>query len=214
MPTLLRTAFLAACLLAAPAGGGSAQDSAAPPHPPPDFVYVARDGYGVVEAEDLPHSDKWVELAEGNDYLGRGFLKWTGGVQGRGEDQKVDRTGRLQGDPKDWLVVPVKITKPGVYRVDLRNRHQKKDGDNDVWVHIVGWPLPVRRVGDHGVETYQWLTWGTDVVTFEIKQKGVYQFYVAGRSNNFGVDRIAVFHEDAPAKFRFRSHPVSRREKN
>ncbi len=183
------------------------------PLPPYDSGYVAPDGYVVVEAEDLPHSAKWQLQADDKNYTGRGYLKWTGGTQGSGEEQEEDRTGKLQGAPADWLVVPVKITRPGVYRVDLRNRHARKDGDNDAWVHIVDWPLPVRRVGDHAEATYQWLTWGPDWVTFNITRPGVYAFYVAGRSDGFGVDRIAVYHEDAPVKFRHRHHPVSPRVK-
>lgn len=145
------------------------------------------------------------------NYTGRGYLQWRGGTQGSGEEQEQDRTGKLQGDPSDWLVIPVKIEKTGIYRVDLRNRHAHKDGDNDVWVHIKDWPLPVRRMGDHAENTYQWLTWGPDWVTFDITKKGVYHFYIAGRSNLFGIDRILIYHQEAPSKIRLKSFPVSTR---
>lgn len=163
-------------------------------------VYTINDsGYLLLEAERLSHSDLW-ELVSGNipNSGRRTYLKYVGPVTGSGHDQETDHNGTLQGDSADWLIIPVEIKEPGRYRMNLRNHHMHKDGDNDIWVHIVGWPPPIRRVGDHAVDSFQWLTWGTDWVYWDIEKPGVYRFYVAGRSQGFGVDRIAIYNEKAP----------------
>jgi len=160
---------------------------------------INKEGYVLLEAENLPHSELWefVPVAE-KRCMGTGYLKYIGPVTGSGHGQETDTEGKLQGDPKDWLVIPVHIKEPGRYRVNLRNHHMKKDGDNDIWVHIVGWPPPISRVGDHAVDSYQWLTWGSEWNYWDIEKPGIYKFYIAGRSHGFGVDRIAIYNEKAP----------------
>jgi len=161
---------------------------------------INAEGYLVLEAENLLHSDLWefVPVEEGKNCTGTGYLKYTGPVTGSGHDQEIDTEGKLQGNPEDWLVIPVTIREPGRYRINLRNHHMKKDGDNDIWVHIVNWPLPIRRVGDHAVDSFQWLTWGPEWVFWDIEKPRIYHFYIAGRSHGFGVDRIAIYNEKAP----------------
>jgi hypothetical protein len=157
-------------------------------------------GYLLFEAENLDHSEMWEfheKEAGSRNVCGRGYIKYIGPVTGRGHDQEIDREGTLQGDPKDWLIIPLEITEPGRYRIDLRNHHMHKDGDNDIWVHIIDYPLPIRRVGDHAVDSWQWLTWGPEWVYFDLEKPGVYKFYVAGRSQGFAIDRIAIYHEKA-----------------
>lgn len=163
-------------------------------------------GYLLLEAENLPYSDLWqfIEI-DSNRVMGSGYLKYVGPVTGSGHGQEIDEEGKLQGDPADWLVIPVEISEPGRYRINLRNHHLKKDGDNDIWVHVIGYPLPIRRVGDHAVDTYQWLTWGPEWVYFDLEVPGTYEFYVAGRSHGFAVDRIAIYNETAPITMYHRS---------
>jgi len=175
-----------------------------------DSIYVAEQNFVLVEAETLPHSANWVFQNERKNYWGDGYLRWVGGVQGSGHEQETDRDGSLQGDPKDWLRIPVKILEAGTYRMNLRNTHEHKDGDNDVWIHIEGFPPPIQRVGDHSVKTFQWLTWGLDWVKWELKP-GIYTFYIAGRSDNFAIDRILIFHENAPAKIYYRDNKPTKK---
>lgn len=176
-----------------------------------NFLFVEYNGFVLVEAEDLSYSSNWQFLSERKGFTGRGYLKWTGGTQGQGEGQETDHIGKLQGNPDDWLVIPVQVTKTGVYHVDLRNTHDNRDEGNDVWVHVIGWPPPVRRMGDHGEKTFQWLTWGPDEISWKITRKGLYHFYIAGRSNYFAIDRIAIYHEDAPVKLKDKAMPASRK---
>ncbi len=167
-------------------------------------------GYILFEAEYLPHSNVWefVPSVQKN-VTGSGYLKYIGPQSGSGHDQEIDRDGKLQGNPDDWLIIPVEISVPGRYRVDLRNHHMEKDGDNDIWVHIVDYPLPVRRVGDHAVDSFQWLTWGPEWVYFDLEKPGVYEFYVAGRSHGFAIDRIAIYNEKATVEMYHRISEAS-----
>ncbi len=162
------------------------------------IYHMPEKGYLLLEAENLAYSDLWefVKMDE-NRVLGTGYLKYIGPVTGSGHGQEIDREGKLQGDPNDWLTIPVLISEPGRYRIDLRNHHLRKDGDNDIWVHVVGYPLPIRRVGDHAVDSYQWLTWGPEWTYFDLEKPGTYTFYIAGRSKGFGIDRIAIYNEKA-----------------
>ena len=56
------------------------------------------------------------------------------------------------------------------------------------------------------MDSYQWLTWGPEWVFFDLKEPGVYRFYIAGRSKGFGIDRIAICNENAPATMYHRAH--------
>ncbi|GAB5562445.1 MAG: hypothetical protein SynsKO_40920 [Synoicihabitans sp.] len=167
-------------------------------------------GYVIVEAENLPHSGDWEFVPKGDNkrIMGRGFLRYVGPVTGKGHGQEIDEDGRLQPAEEHWIKIPVQIDEPGRYRVNIRNHHLKKDGDNDIWVHLMGAPPPIRRVGDHAVESFQWLTWGTEWVFWDIEKPGVYTFYLAGRSRGFGVDRIAVYNESAPITMFHRVTPA------
>ena len=162
--------------------------------------------YILLEAENLSYNEAWefVEV-DSKRVMGTGYLKYIGPVTGKGHGQEIDREGKLQGNPDNWLVIPVNISKPGRYRINLRNHHKKKDGDNDIWVHVKGYRLPIQRVGDHAVDTYQWLTWGPEWVHFDLEKPGVYEFYIAGRSHGFGVDRIAIYNEEATIDMYHRS---------
>ncbi len=137
-------------------------------------------------------------MEAGKNCTGIGYLKYVGPVTGSGHGQEIDTEGKLQGNPENWIVIPVEIKAAGRYRINLRNHHLHKDGDNDIWVHIKGWPLPIRRVGDHAVDSFQWLTWGPEYTYWDIDEPGLYEFYIAGRSHGFGIDRIAIYSEEAP----------------
>ncbi|MFN3999972.1 hypothetical protein [Algoriphagus sp.] len=168
---------------------------------------INEQGYLLLEAENLPYSSFWmfIPIEEGINCTGTGYLKYVGPVSGSGHGQEVDTEGKLQGNPENWLVIPVEVKAAGRYRINLRNHHLQKDGDNDIWVHIKGWPLPVRRVGDHAVDSFQWLTWGPDYTYWDIEKPGLYEFYIAGRSQGFGVDRIAIYNEKEPVTMLHRS---------
>lgn len=162
--------------------------------------YLEENGFAIVDVEELDYSDAWELQDDRSGFAGEGYLRWIGGTQGQGGDQEVDHTGELQGDPGDWLVFPVRIENTGEYAIDLYNTHEHKDGDNDIWCHMVGEPGQIDRQGDWGVKVWQWLSWGPEWVTFDISEPGLYYFYVTGRSNGFAIDKMAVFRKDADYK--------------
>lgn len=39
---------------------------------------------------------------------------------------------------------------------------------------------------------------GPEYTYWDIDKPGLYEFYIAGRSHGFGIDRIAIYSEEAP----------------
>jgi hypothetical protein len=186
----------------------------------PDSVYLVSDNVVVVEAEDLPHSSNWTfsntDSYTGN-YTGRGYVTWNGPTQtcaalGEPEDtHHNDLTGACQGDPADWLRVPVYIQQVGTYITDLHNLHLREDGDNDVWTHVVDWPPTIVRVGSHHPGAFDWLSWGppTHSSWGILDVPKVYVFYVAGRSRGFSVDRISIYRKTGPDSYPPAAHDLA-----
>ncbi len=165
----------------------------------PKQIWREKDGYVVVEAEDIDHHENWVLKTEPRGYTGDGYLEWQGPNRtetpdGRGGND--DYSNERQGPQKEWLIVRIFTETPGPYKVNVRNHHVKEDGDNDAWVWMVGKHLstgqPVRRMGDSlkDGEGFSWLDWG--VRTFWLKN-GTNAIYIGGRSIGWGIDRIAVY---------------------
>lgn len=171
---------------------------------PAEQAFIMDGDFVVVEAENLSHTSNWSHSTKFPGYTGSGFIKWTGPLQtcaamdSPESEHHNDLTGGCQGDPADWLRIPVLINRTGSYAVDLRNIHEREDGDNDVWIHKVGEPAPIIRAYDHNVKSYNWLTSSTTFTTWVILEPGVHTFYVAGRSVGFGIDRITVMRKIGP----------------
>ena len=186
----------------------------------PDSVYLVTDNIVVVEAEDLPHSANWRFSGTDNYtgyYTGRGYVTWDGPTQtcaalGKPEDtHHNDITGECQGNPADWLRVPVYIQQVGTYIVDLHNLHLREDGDNDVWTHVVDWPPTIVRVGSHHPGAFDWLSWGPPIHSSWgiLDVPRVYEFYVAGRSRGFSVDRISIYRKTGPDSYPPAAHDLA-----
>lgn len=151
------------------------------------------EGYVVVEAEDLSSNGTWAFQTARKGYTGRGYVKSTRSA-GTGHGIHTDCELQYQSSPDSRLNVPVYIPERGSYTIDLRNTHEKEDGDNDCWIHVLNYedkcPL---KIYDHHVKTWAWLTsWGHKVVRYSFQNPGIYTFYVAPRSSGFGIDRIAI----------------------
>ena len=116
-------------------------------------VWIEQNGQVVIEAESLDYHPHWELRTKPSDFTGRGYLTWIGPrAPGRGND---DYTGKRQHPDETHLILRVWISYPGVYRIDVRNYHQHKDGDNDAWIGELGrlpevdWPI--KRIGDQPV---------------------------------------------------------------
>ncbi|MBD3240369.1 MAG: hypothetical protein GF331_07275 [Chitinivibrionales bacterium] len=167
-------------------------------------AFVMDGDYIVTDAEELDHSSRWKRKTTYSGYTGSGYLRWEGpnqqcrALNSPEDDNHNDITGGCQGDPADWLRIPVYITRSGTYTVDLRNIHDGYDLGNDVWIHRVDLPPPIIRAYDHNVKSFNWLTSGPQFRSWGILEPGLYVFYVAGRSVGFGIDRVTVMRKTGP----------------
>lgn len=175
----------------------------------PKQVWRLQDGVVAIEAEAIDHDPHWQEAVEPKGFTGAAFLEWRGpgltrsveGLFGNDDHRHV-----RQGAPEWGLIVRVFAAEPGTYRLDVRNHHRKKDGDNDCWIALVGARAsperPIVRLGDsHRDGTgFTWLDWGVPRLQL---QPGLNEIRVGGRSVGFGVDRIVLYREgDEAAKAR------------
>jgi hypothetical protein len=167
----------------------------------PRQVWAIRDGFAVVEAEAVDRHPHWVDRREPSGFTGSSYIEWRGpdrsrSIEGLGGND--DALNVRQGPREQWLILRFQAPAPGAYRLDVRNRHQRKDGDNDCWVAPLGHRAtparPIVRLGDsHGDgDGFTWLDWG--VRRFEFKA-GLNEIYIGGRSPGFGIDRIALYRD-------------------
>lgn len=219
------------------AGAGDAAPPPTPATLRPDRfegpVFVERDGYVVAEAESAVVSARWelrndpaqpggceksLKDARPEAPTGKGYLRWNGPIlscaaQGKPEikedlgEKHGDLTQGCQGDPRDWLVVKLWVSRPGTYQVDLRSYHLREDGDNDAWIGHVGQKGTINRQTNCRTRTYSWGNYTRPVKL----ARGLNAVYVAGRSHGFGVDRIAIFQESRAKVARDPSTPESPR---
>jgi hypothetical protein len=170
----------------------------------PSQLWLETEGYVVVEAENIDHHENWAVKKSPDGFTGTGYCKWIGPqAPGRGND---DYTGERQHPRNTHLILRVLITSPGAYRIDVRNIHEKEDGDNDAWVNILGrkadtrWPI--KRIGDSHKDGsgFTWADWGHRTFFLDT---GENRLYLGGRSVGFGIDRIALWldkYSDADSK--------------
>ena len=159
---------------------------------------AVRDGYLVVEAEDLQPHPAWELRHDPAGFTGRGYLEWRGTNRSRsveGVGGTDDRWHTQQGPMEEWLIVRLTVPADGDYTVDIRNHHRQADGDNDAWIGLVERGFPrrlVKRVGDslRDGPGFSWLDWGSPTLRLA---RGEHILYVGGRSRGFGVDRIAIY---------------------
>jgi hypothetical protein len=177
----------------------------------PKQIWRMREGIAVIEAEKIDHHPHWVDK---DGYIEWAGHQWSRSIEGLGGND--DYLHVRQGAPEHWLILRVMVDEPGAYRLDVRNRHAKADGDNDCWVGYMGQRAtrtnPIKRLGDshRDGKDFTWLDWG--VPTFQFK-KGLNEVYVGGRSKGFGIDRVVLYKDaDEAAKARALSEDAPRAE--
>ena len=167
--------------------------------------------YAIIEAEDIDHSPYWVLKNEPAGFTGKGYLEWNGpdrtvSVEGIGGND--DYWFVRQGAREEWLILQIEAADSGIYFIDFRNIHKRKDGDNDAWINKLGYKpylngenaKPVKRITDGHKDGsgFTWLDWSP---AQESLVKGMNYLYIAGRSIGFGIDRIVVYKaNDSEAK--------------
>ncbi len=172
----------------------------------PQQIWIEKDGVVIIEAEEIDRHSNWVFKEAPGGFTGRGYLEWQGPHRGIPPKPFIrssnnDYSDERQGPQNEWLIIRVAITNPGLYVIDVRNLHQKVDGDNDVWFGRIGQSFgleePIQRMGDNLKDGsgFSWLDWGVRELELET---GLHNFFIGGRSVGFGVDRIIIYQRDDP----------------
>ncbi|MBD3241380.1 MAG: hypothetical protein GF331_12395 [Chitinivibrionales bacterium] len=183
----------------------------------PDSVYTLHNGVVVVEPENGSfNSSYWQKRTSPSGYKGSGWLYVSdGGRTGSGECHNVATVENCMTPENAWIEIPIYLPSPqaehgAIIGMDVRAyRDRDGDGSNDVWVGIKDVTATLAggtsgyafRIGC-STQGYNFC-WGAINPTqlpnqggwayWSLQQPGVYTFFVSGRSNGFGVDRVVVY---------------------
>lgn len=173
-------------------------------------VWVEKDKYVVIEAERVAGGydhTHWELATEPSGWTGDGYLVWKGEAIW-GEDNEARDYDTIEESRK--LIYHVQISTPGVYYMKVRNYHTGSgkgehpfDGDNDCFVSIAGGEFGKQY--DHSVSIFSWDDTGDWRKAY--LDVGIHEIAIAGRSTDFGIDRICIFHEDLAPRDGFGSSP-------
>lgn len=152
-------------------------------------VFQESDGIVVFEAESTLLSDGWSMENTIDDYSGDGYITWTNSTA-------------IETNGQGLLAYRFKITKPGLYTVKMRNYHSCDDFTecNDVYVKMNDseW----RKNFNHTLSEWDWNTQQDIDHVFSnsnyFLKKGEHTLYLSGRSKNFSIDKVAIYHNETP----------------
>ena len=172
-----------------------------------DEAYVEEDGIIVIESEDIPHNENWKVTLTPKGFTGESYLKYVGPNMGSGnpDAHNIDVKCNFQQKIQDRLVMWCYIKTEGEYTVSVLAYHELDDGDNDAWVGYVDKHCDATRIGSTFKikGEFQWNNFcglknenqkhkWTRMCHPEYLKKGLYGIYIAGRSPNYAIDRIAI----------------------
>lgn len=171
-----------------------------------DYEFHDVGGYVVAEAEMLPvpRDESWEREAALTGYTGLGYLRAL----------RDARQAPAQGIAR----VPVRLKTAGRWRVGFRWRrdHRERDHENSFWVKVDGGPWMLYRGTESG-DAGRWQWTGnlhhadTDArlqPVFDLDEKH-HDIWVAPRSANVKIDRIAVYQDDRRQQALSAATPVS-----
>ncbi len=152
-----------------------------------DGVFVEENGIIVIEAEDVPLSEGWELQYEVERYSGQGYITW------------VHNTS-VEKNNQGLLVYPIYVENAGTYIVKLRNYHACEDFTecNDVFIKMNNedW----QKNFNHTLAEWDWNS-RQDInhvfsdASYDLKA-GRNNLFLSGRSQDFSIDKIAIFRED------------------
>ena len=150
-------------------------------------VFIEDNGTIIIEAEDVPLSDGWELQKEVANYSGRGYITWV-------KETTVEKNN--QG----LLSYPIKIKNAGNYIVKLRNYHPCEDFTecNDVFLKMNNneWQKNFNHTaGEWDWNTRQDIDHVFSDASYELEE-GRHTLYLSGRSQDFSIDKIAIFKEE------------------
>lgn len=152
-----------------------------------DGVFQEKDGIVVFEAENTLLSDGWALENTIEAYSGEGYITW------------VNNT-TIETNLQGLLSYKFRITKPGIYTLKFRNYHSCEDFTecNDVFVRVDDGDW--RKNFNHTLSSWDWNSQQDINHVFSnseyLLKKGEHMLYFSGRSQNFSIDKIALFHKD------------------
>lgn len=180
-----------------------------------DSVYELADGMVVFEPENMSYSTAhWSKRTSPSGYRGSGWLYVSDGGRTGDDCHNVATVQDCLGPESSWISVPVHLPEPqgefgAIMCMDVRAyRDHSGDGGNDIWVGVRN--VDARLPNETGIafrigcstEGYNYC-WGTVTpdrlpgqggwAYWSIREPGVYEFFIAGRSDTFGVDRVIVY---------------------
>ncbi len=173
-------------------------------------IWVESNKYVIIEVENVEggfQHTQWEFSTKPEGWSGTGYLVWKGSaIQGEG----TETLAYTDTEESRKLTYHIQITNPGVYYLKVRNYHVGKgsgdhffDGDNDCFISIN--KNDFGKQYDHNAREFTWCETGNwRKATFET---GVYEVSMAGRSFDFGADRIVLFHKDLAPKGDFGPSP-------
>jgi len=156
-----------------------------------------KDGYLIIQAEQAMNANDtalhWEKDTVISGFTGTAYFHFKGDSEFPEESIPYEEEERNR-----VLTYQFKIDKPGVYYVKVYNYHFHEDGDNDCWISMNKGQWS--KTYDHNANQWSWDetgNWNTYIL-----EKGINTVEIAGRSHNFIIDKLVVFHEDvAPEPF-------------
>jgi hypothetical protein len=200
-----------------------------------DSVYVFTNNLVTVRAEDLKHNSQWVFQTDYKGYKDKGYLKYIGiaksecNLNGKYEESGIPgannhkwgtdtlgTSGKMQGKLEDRLLIPIYVTTPGTYNINIFGYHASTaechcsviNTDCSVWTHIAEFPgkpgITMSHLGEAG--KWNWLQYGPmyyntpwwglmagALVVTSADVGKVLTFYVSGRDPGFCVNRVNIY---------------------
>ncbi len=149
-------------------------------------IFLESDGIIVFEAESILLSQGWRLENDVEGYSGEGYLTWT-----------LPTT--VQANGQGLLAYRFRVTNAGLYTVKIRNYHACEDFTecNDIFLRMndTEW----RKNFNHTLAEWDWNSrQDIDHVFSESSyelEEGLHTLYLSGRSQDFSIDKIAIFHE-------------------
>lgn len=152
-------------------------------------VFLEKNGIVILEAESITISEGWELQTSVEGYSGEGYLTWTPSTN-------------VQPNGQGLLEYSFKISNAGNYIVKIRNYHPCEDFTecNDIFLKMndTEW----RKNFNHTLAEWDWNS-RQDVdhvfsdATYTLEE-GTHTLYLSGRSQDFSIDKIAIFHEASP----------------
>lgn len=202
-----------------------------PTCPEPDSVYLFENNIVAVEAEDLLPASNWRLRSSRSGYSGSGYAEYVGPKRcsivwitmndGSKEPNGQDPEGTHIGTAAEWLKIPVKIEKKGLYSINIHTYHTHhpweipgQQGsllctDAGVYTHVAGMAPPIEMSHGENANNWDWLKWGpgfeeggvsTPSIGFGL-EPGIYTMIISGRHPGYCADRIHIYPKIGPNNY-------------